>query len=101
MMREAEEGTTTTVSHEIQKIHLAYQRVDQRCQYQKDDMVYTRGLCDPEHDSLHCVITGSMDENGLYPVHTTLRDGTSCILHIGPENMILSSPATTTRRHFK
>jgi hypothetical protein len=97
MMSEFEADGTTTIANEIRKLNLAYQRVDQRHQYQKDDLVFTRGIPNPEHDSLHCVITGPMKENGLYPVHTTLRDGTSCILLIGPENLILSSPATTSR----
>jgi hypothetical protein len=91
---------TTTIPDEIRKLNLAYQRVDQRHQYHKDDMVYTRGLSNPEHDSLHCMITGPMKENGLYPVHTILRNGTSRILLIGPENMILST-AATSRHHLK
>lgn len=52
-------------------------------------MVYTRGIYNYEHNWLHCIIIGTI-KNGYYPVHTTLRDGTSTILHIKPENLVLS-----------
>lgn len=52
-------------------------------------MVFTRGISNHEHNWLHCIIIGSI-KNGTYPVHTTLRDGTSCILHFRPENLVLS-----------
>lgn len=83
---------TTTISHEIMKLNQAYERIQHPHNFKINDMVYTRGVPNLAHNWLHCIIIGPI-KDGMYPVHTILRDGTSCILHFKPEYLILSSSA--------
>ena len=54
-----------------------------------NDLVFTRGVPNVDLNWLHCVVIGPI-KGGHYPVHTTLKNGHSCILHFKPENLILS-----------
>jgi hypothetical protein len=64
--------------------------------FQTNDMVFTRGIQNLDYNWLHCIILGPM-KNDLYPVHTILRDGTTCILHLKPDNLLLSIDAEKER----